>query len=386
MFKEYFLIAFRSLATHKIRTLLTMLGVVIGVFSVILLISLGSSTRREAANQIRGLGSNLVLVTTADPHGYLSDIWLDEIQEAARIRYYSPIITGSAAFRVNGRDFSYTVNGVNEHYHFIATLALEKGRFFTGVDVRNNNAVAVVGQKVVSDLFPFSSPLNQTLVIRGIPFLIIGVLEEQGMTFAGDMDQVIYIPQQYASIFFPEQRRSTYYIASESEETIDITKRQVESYLSRVLPSSRMFRVASQTQMLNIMNRIMGLLTTLLAGIAAISLLVGGIGIMNIMLVTVRERTKEIGIRKALGARRSHILFQFLTEAVMITLLGGIFGLLFSILGASLISRLADFTVTVGTDAAILAVAFSVAIGLFFGLYPANKAGKLEPVEALRFE
>ncbi|MFO7636926.1 MAG: ABC transporter permease [Clostridia bacterium] len=386
MIKEYFIIAFRSLFSHKVRSLLTMLGVIIGVSSVILLISLGSSTRREAGDQIRGLGSNLILVTVTDNHGYLPRVWLNEIQENAKIKAFSPIISGSAGYSINGRDLSYTVNGVNEHYSFIASLGLDRGRFFSGVDVQNSNAVAVVGRKVVSEMFPYTDPLGEIIVVKGIPFLIIGILEEQGMTFAGDMDKVIYIPQSYASVFYPQQRRATYYVASESEEFIDITKNQMESYLSRMLPSSRLYSLTSQTQMLDILNQVMGLLTSLLAGIAAISLLVGGIGIMNIMLVTVRERTKEIGIRKALGANRSHILFQFLTEAVIVTLIGGIIGLLVSALGAALISSLAGFRISVGLDSVLLAISFSIAIGLFFGIYPANKAGKMEPVEALRFE
>lgn len=386
MFKEYFSIAFRSLITHKARAFLTMLGVIIGVSSVILLISLGDSAKLEAANQIRGLGSNLVMVGVVDKQGYLPKIWLDELKDKAKINSYSPLVQGNADYKVNGANFTAKIYGVNEKYSYISALKINRGRFFSGVDVENNVAVAVIGKKVALNMFFSEDPINKTIVVKGIPFKVVGLLEEQGTTFSGDMDKVIYIPYGYASTLFPVQYQKTYYVASESEALADTTKVKIESYLRNKLPSDKNYMVFSQSQMLKMLDTIMALLTTLLAGIASISLIVGGIGIMNIMLVTVRERTREIGIRKALGARRSYILFQFLIEAIFITVIGGFIGLGISYLGSLLITKLSGFNVTMGISSVILAIVFSTFVGVVFGIYPANKASKLEPVEALRFE
>jgi len=198
---------------------------------------------------------------------------------------------------------------------------------------------------------------------------------------------MVYIPLDYAgSIFTNFGGQRTFYIASNSEKTVDTTINKVTNYLKATMPSETLYRVFSQSQILSVMNTLMSLLTTLLAGIASISLLVGGIGIMNIMLVTVRERTREIGVRKALGAKRSQILFQFLIEAVIITMLGGIIGLIISYIGASIIQYFSSFKVTIGLDSVVLSLVFSITIGIVFGIYPANKASTLEPVEALRYE
>jgi len=386
MIKEYFIIAIRSLVTHKIRALLTMLGVIIGVTSVILLISLSDSAKKEAANQIRSIGSNLVTISVVDEHGYLPSVWLDELKEVARIKEYSPVVQGSVNYKIDGVDFNVTINGVNERYSRIASLKLTKGRFFMNIDVENNTTVAVIGPTIKKKLFNDRSPINKDIVIKGIKFKVIGVLEERGSNFSGDMDNIIYIPYGFATVLFPPTPQKTYYASSISEQDAEYTQIKIENYLERVLSSKRMYNVFSQTQIINMLDEIMGLLTTLLVGIATISLIVGGIGIMNIMLVTVRERTKEIGIRKALGARKSYILLQFLIEAIIITVVGGLIGLIISYIGTLLLTYLAGFAVTLGFDSVITALLFSIIIGIIFGLYPANKASNLEPVEALRFE
>jgi len=326
------------------------------------------------------------MVSVSDPNGYLPAVWIDELAEKAQIASYSRIIQGSASFSVEGQSYNVSVNGVNEYYNKISTMALDAGRFFTGVDVDNSLAVAVIGPKVAEKLYGQSNPLGQTIVIRGIPFEVIGLVEERGTSFNGDLDEMIYIPYGYAATLYPSAQFKIYYIESQSELTAENTRSRVESYLSRTLPSDKMYSVFSQAQILSMLDQIMGLLTSLLAGIAAISLLVGGIGIMNIMLVTVRERTREIGIRKALGARKNTILVQFLIEAVVITVIGGLIGLGISWLGTLLISVVAGFSVMLGASSVVLALLFSTIVGVAFGIYPANKASSLAPVEALRFE
>lgn len=386
MLKEYFSIAFHSVFTHKVRAFLTMLGVIIGVASVIILLSLGQSTKDEAARQIRGLGSNLIMVRVADSENYLPKIWLDTLKEKAQFSAYSPITSGNVSYNVDGNDISVSVNGVNEYFSFISSLEYESGRFFTESDAKNKIAVTTIGKKVAEKMFPNENPIGKTLSIKGIPFKVVGVLTERGMSFSGDLDLMVYIPFDFANSLFPNQRQKIIYIASQSEETATTTTEKIQGYLSKKMPSKDLYSVFSQSQMLDMLNQIMGLLTTLLACIAGISLVVGGIGIMNIMLVTVRERTKEIGIRKALGAKRANILMQFLIEAIIITVIGGLIGLGLSVIVTQIISKFAGFPVPVGLNSVTLSIIFSITIGLIFGIYPANKASKLEPVEALRFE
>jgi len=387
MFNEYFSIAWRSVTSHKVRALLTTLGVVIGVSSVILLLSLGNSAKAEAEKQIRSIGSNLIYVTVSDPIGVLPSIWLDEIQDTAKISYYSPMVQHPVNYDINGTNVEVTISGVNEDYDYVSSLTMNQGRFLSAMDINTNYPVAVVGSKIADNLFSGANPIGQTLVINGVPFSVVGEVDARGQTFSGDNDMLVYISYDYAlNLFSTRAFMTSYYITSTTESTVDTTLAKVSTYLESVLPSSSLYRAFSQSQILGIMDTLMSLLTSLLAGIASISLLVGGIGIMNIMLVTVRERTREIGIRKALGAKRSQILFQFLIEAVIITLLGGLIGLAIAYLGAFLISTLSSFTVTISLNTVLLALLFSISIGLIFGIYPANKAGKLEPVEALRYE
>lgn len=387
MIKEYFSISFRSVFSHKVRAILTTLGVVIGVASVILLMSLGNSAKAEAANQIRSIGSNLIYINVRDTQGNLPEDWLETIKEDAKIDAYSPLISSSVNYIVEGQTQTVTISGVNEDYAYINSLSMTSGRFLSKEDIDYSVPSVVLGSKIPNLLFPNQEVLGSTLLIKGMPFQVVGVVEERGTNFGGDNDLMVYISSEFASRMSGfSSPVKIFYIAAESEDTIDFSLNRIETYLDYIFPSQDSYNAFSQSQILSVMDTLMGLLTTLLTGIASISLIVGGIGIMNIMLVTVRERTKEIGIRKALGARQSQILLQFLIEAVIITVLGGLFGLIISYLGALLISFLTDFNVVLGWDSVTISLGFSLTIGLIFGIYPAYTASKLEPVEALRFE
>jgi putative ABC transport system permease protein len=387
MIKEFFIIALRSVFSHKVRAMLTTLGVMIGVSAVILLTSLGNSARVEAANQIRGIGSNLIFVSVTDRQGNLPVNWIDQIQEAAKIDAYSPLVSSSARYLVEGREVSVSISGVNEAFAYINSLSMTQGRFLSSYDIKFDTPVVVLGSKIPNLLFPNQEVIGNTMIIKGVPFTVVGIAEERGTNFGGDNDMMVYIPLRFASRFTGfSSVNKTFYIAAESEEEIDFTLNRVLTYLDTIMPSENTYRAFSQTQILGVLDTLLALLTTLLSGIATISLIVGGIGIMNIMLVTVRERTKEIGIRKALGARQSQILLQFLIEAIIITVLGGLFGLFVSYIGTLIITYVTDFNVILGFDSVVLAILFSITIGVIFGLYPAYTASKLEPVDALRFE
>lgn len=387
MIKEYFFLALKSVWAHKIRALLTTLGVIIGVSSVILLMSLGNSARTEAANQIRGIGSNLIFVSVFDQQGNLPTDWIGLIQQQADIDAYSPLISSSASYQIEGQTIDISISGVNHYFAYINSLDMSVGRFLNEYDVQFNTPVVVLGSKIPDLLLPNQTVIGSTIIIKGIPFEVIGVAEQRGTNFSGDNDMMVYIPIDYASIMSGfGSFNKTFYIAANSEENIEFTLNRVLTYLSTVFPSDANYRAFSQTQVLGVLETILGLLTSLLAGIASISLVVGGIGIMNIMLVTVRERTKEIGIRKALGARQSQILAQFLIEAILITTMGGLIGLGVSYVGTIIISLITGFNVILGLDAVALSLVFSITIGVIFGLYPAYNASKLEPVDALRFE
>ena len=387
MLKEYMVIAAKSVLAHKIRALLTTLGVIIGVASVILLMSLGDSARNEAANQIRSIGSNLIFINVTDREGTLDRNWLKNIETNAQIAASSEMVSGNATYNVEGKDVIVSISGVNENYAFISNLSMSQGRFISEFDIESNVPVAVLGSKIGNLLFPNQEIIGNTILVQGVPFTVVGEVAERGTNFSGDNDMMVYIPMDYARSLYPSfVRNKTYYVAAESEETIDFTMNRIRLYLDTVLSSTDQYRMFSQTQILGVLDTLMGLLTTLLSGIASISLIVGGIGIMNIMLVTVRERTREIGIRKALGARRNQILIQFLIEAIIITTLGGILGLFVSYLGAMAITALTDFEVVIGWTAVMLSLAFSISIGVIFGIYPASTASKLEPVDALRYE
>ena len=249
MVKEYFAIAFRSVVAHKIRALLTTLGVVIGVASVILLMSLGNSARTEAANQIRSIGSNLIFVSVSDRQGALPATWLSEIQEKAQISAFSEMVSGTTSYLVDGSNVDVSISGVNQYYGFVSNLSMTSGRFLNEFDVDNNLPAVVLGSKIPDLLFPNQDILGNTLYIKGMPFTVVGIVEERGTNFSGDNDMMIYIPIDYTRTMFPLGGRfKTYYITAESEENIDLTMSRVTSYLSSYLPSSNQYRIFSQSQ------------------------------------------------------------------------------------------------------------------------------------------
>ena len=394
--KELFLLSIHALRANKLRSGLTTLGIIIGVFAVILLVSIGSGLQKYITDQISGLGSNLIFVIPGSPGAEgrgpggvtvnrltLSDARLVGTRLSALAKV-APVLQSSTDLKNKGlNDRRATITGTSANYPDIVKITLASGTFFNQAQERSSARVAVIGQTVAEKLFPEEDSIGQYMMISGARYTVVGILQRRGSVFGVDQDIVAVIPIGSAQRLFGVTNISTIYVSANNFSYIEYIEQQIKDTLLRRL-STNDFTVQTQQQALSTINNITGILTIALGGIAAISLLVGGIGVMNIMLVSVTERTREIGLRKALGARRDDILKQFLLEAVMLSLVGGIIGIL---LGLSASYILAKFFVSEVTAwSVLLAFLFSVAVGVIFGIAPALRAAKLSPLEALRYE
>jgi putative ABC transport system permease protein len=394
-----------GLTTNKMRAALTMLGIIIGVASVVTLMSVGEGVQETITGEIQGLGSNLLFIradqsedstapayiTTADAKA-LADPF-----NAPSLVAVAPTVQGTLRVSHGDEATSMTVSGTNSQYAQVRNLELSLGGFLTEADLDDQARVVVLGWGAYSDLFADGDyPIGQTITIDGVRFEVVGVVEEQG-GFGSD-DDTVYVPLTTAQIrFFPQRTLSgerpvaAIYVSVIDDSQVDATVEQIAQLLRErhdLAPDDiDDFQVTSQQAVLDIANQITGVLTLFLGAIAGISLLVGGIGIMNIMLVSVTERTREVGIRKAVGATKRDILLQFLLEAIVLSFLGGLLGIALGTTGANLISNLTPdlaTKVTVGTVS--LASGVASAVGLVFGVYPAMRAANLRPIEALRYE
>jgi len=397
--------AITGLTTNKLRAALTMLGIIIGVASVVTLLSVGAGVEATIAGQIQSIGSNLIFVFPDQPDDSAAPAYLtaEDAQaladpfNAPALVAVAPTVQGSLRATFGDQGANVTVSGTSDQYAAVRSLNLAIGGFLTAADVDDQARVAVLGWGVYSDLFGDGEyPVGQTVSIGGVRFEVVGVVEAVG-GFGND-DGTIYVPLSTAQTrFFPQRTLSgerpvaAIYASAVDESQVDAALEQIGQVLRErhdLLPGEADdFQVTSQQAILDIAGQITGVLTVFLGAIAGISLLVGGIGIMNIMLVSVTERTREVGIRKAVGATKRDILVQFLLEAIVLSFLGGLFGILLGVTGANLISNLApDLTTQVTAGTLILAAGVASAVGLVFGVYPALRAGNLRPIEALRYE
>ncbi len=394
--QELLRLSFSALRANKMRSLLTMLGVIIGVFAVILLVSIGSGLQKYITDQISGLGSNLVFVIPGrvggarTPGGQQTNKLV--INDAKKldiklrtIADVGPVVQKTATLKYNNKtDKGASVLGTTANYpDIIINTAMERGTFFTTSQERSGARVAVIGQTVKKTLFPNTNPIGKKVSVAGNRYTVIGVGKARGSVFGIDQDNTVIVPINAAQRQFGVTSVNTIYLSAKKPELVGLVKRQAESILLQRLDEDD-FTLQTQEQTLDTVSSIVGALTVALGGIATISLIVGGIGVMNIMLVSVTERTKEIGLRKALGARRKDILSQFLFEAVILCLAGGLIGIILG-LGASII--LSQFFISEVTPwSVVLAFAFSVGVGVLFGMMPAVRASRLSPIEALRYE
>ena len=397
-------VAFGALRSNPMRSFLTALGVVIGVTAVIMMVSIGEGARALITNQIRGLGSNLLMITsgrmqqgrdenrrgTAGAFG--SGISLDNdvvpiIAACPSIQNVAPEAGGNQTVSTGTSSVQTSVIGTTPAYPVIRNLTMAGGSFFTDLEEQAARKVAVLGNDVVTQLFPDQDPIGQSIKIGHVKFTVIGTLATKGQSGFMSNDDVVYIPLLTAQRRLQGNRRlRMIYAQARSEDVMDQAAAEVDAALLAYLEDENAYMVSNQADTLSTAQQMTTTLTLLLAGIAGISLLVGGIGIMNIMLVSVTERIREIGIRKAIGAREEEILGQFLLEAATLSLLGGVIGIILGFVGAAVLAKVLSFPTSISTTATVLAFCISLAIGLFFGVYPARKASQLDPIVALRHE
>jgi len=386
---QSFKMAMKAILSNKARSMLTMLGIIIGVLAVTVLVSLVSSTTDEVTGQIEDLGSNMLVVNvTSDRYTPLKLKDVETLKEIDTVYQVSPSLTGKATAKFASNTFDATVEGTTSSARDIRKWNVDDGRFLMIPDIENNTPVAVIGVNVADELFSDrSQAVGKQILVDGIRCRVIGMLEEQGSSVFGSDDDKIIVPYTLAQRMYPSNGIRTIYISATGSETVDAAEDSVNTFLMKWFRNDDdAFSVLNQSSILDMMSTVMGLMTALLGGIAAISLVVGGIGIMNIMLVSVTERTREIGIRKAIGASRGNILTQFLIEALMIGAVGGVIGLGLSYIVLNILSGIMNMAINISAGVITLSLGFSVGVGLIFGIYPANKASRLHPIEALRYE
>ncbi|MDL1909174.1 FtsX-like permease family protein [Chloroflexi bacterium CFX6] len=405
---QAFLEALESLSGNKLRSGLTVLGIVIGVAAVIAMLAVGKGAEASITGSISGIGTNLLFVFRGDPADNIrnpkpltlgdADALRDQFA-APSVEAVAPALQGNGTVSFGGEQTSPQIFGVTPEYFKVRNYNITEGEFITEAHILGRASVVLLGPEVAEKLFGHSDGVTgETVRIEGQPFRVIGVLESKGGGSFGSQDNVVIVPFTTAQTRLI--RRSTsdrvdiIFVQAVSGDVVTQASEEIAAILRarhRTPVGADDFTIFTQQDLLSTFQSITGILTIFLGGIAGISLLVGGIGIMNIMLVSVTERTREIGLRKALGARKRDILTQFLTESSLLSLIGGMIGIAFGWLISYLVGRIAEasgtaFTPVVGIDAILLATIFSAAVGLFFGIYPASRAANLEPVEALRYE
>lgn len=403
MYKESFLMAWASLVANKLRSLLTMLGIIIGVAAVIALVSIGNGVKQDIENSISSLGSNLLVVLPGAPRtpgarpsqGSMKSLKISDYEAIAKlegVKAASPMTNGSYVVIYQNKNWTTSVAGVNSNFQDVNNWTMTSGRFFSDKNVQNRERVAVVGQTVVKNLFADEDPVGKEIRVKNIPFRVIGVLKSKGNgTMGNDQDDTVLIPYTTSMerVEGIDYLRMVYVVAKD-DGGIDRLQADIENLL-RVRHNIKDtnlddFNIQNMKSIMETVAQTTGTFTLFLGAVAAISLVVGGIGIMNIMLVSVTERTREIGVRKALGATYSVIVTQFLIEAVVISLMGGFIGIAFGIGASKVIGMVSGMSTVVSVPTIIMSFAFSMAIGLIFGIYPARKAAKLNPIDALHYE
>jgi putative ABC transport system permease protein len=386
-------VAWEALRANKLRSGLTMLGVVIGVMSVVLLVAIGTGARNEVTSAVGSLGSNILFVAPGTlEFGTAPSVSRLRLEDVRRVgdalgdprRVATTVASGEVAM-VGTRRTNVNVQGTNETIPLVFDRSLARGGFFTASDVETRRRVAVLGADPADALFPGRDPVGKSITVGGVRFRVVGVLTRVGTAFGVSRDAEVFVPVTAAQRLFGISRVDGIAVKAPSTGQIDEERRIIREVVASAHPEQE-YEVLTQEDILGVVGRILSILTLVLASIAGISLLVGGVGVMNIMLVSVSERTREIGLRKAVGARTRDVLRQFLLEAVALTVSGGIVGILLGVVAALLVGRFSPVPAAITGWSVALAFGVSVAVGVFFGVYPARRAARMQPIAALRYE
>ena len=404
LFTELIKMAALSLVANKLRTILTMLGIIIGVSAVIAMVSVGMGVKSNILGSISRLGSNMLIVMSGSANrggvrggaGSITTLVYDDAKaikdRVKNVDYVSPTVQGSYQIVYGHENWNSTVTGVVPEYVSIQSLTMQSGIFFTEHDVEVRNRVAVIGPVVAANLFGSVNPVGKKIRVGNAPYTVIGLLASKGQSSGGqDQDDIVLIPLTTAQ----ERLMGITYVRSINVQVSSADKMdEVQANIEKLLRQRHRiregveddFNVRNLTSLMETMSTTTTMITLLLGSIAGISLIVGGIGIMNIMMVSVTERTREIGIRKAIGATYNSIMLQFLIESTMISILGGLVGIIFGVGLAKAISQFGGFTTIISVESIAASFGFSLFVGIFFGMLPARKAAKLDPIDALRYE
>jgi len=397
-------VAMKSIAKNRMRSLLTSLGIIIGVSAVIVMVAVGQGSQAKIEEQVASLGTNLIVIFpgisksggVSQGAGSFNRFTLKDAEKIAEqatlVKDVSPIVRSGGQVIGGGTNWNTTINGVSPQYFDLREWGLEYGEIFTERDVQVCKKVAILGKTIADELFPGQDPTGETIRIRNTPFTVIGVLKEKGKNAMGsDQDDIIFAPS--TTVLYRLKGRQFIDMINAgavSTDKMDAAQAEIRSILREAHKLDEGddddFTITNQTEITDMASETSRTMTLLLGAVAGVSLIVGGIGIMNIMLVSVTERTREIGIRLSIGARANDILVQFLSEAVVLSLFGGIIGILLALLISGILNNFTELRTVIKPFIVILAFAFSGSVGIFFGFYPARKAANLNPIDALRYE
>ena len=374
----------KNIVNNKLRSILTMLGLVIGIASVIILVGIGNGTSNQVSSQVQSLGADILTLSIQSSDTSLEYSQLDDMLKLMNVKSVAPYKSvSSTVTRGDTTSQRASIIATTPDYMDVTNLTISSGRLLSQIDLENKSKVCLLGSDIAETLFSLSNPVGQSIKINGDNYTVIGVLTAVGSSMGSNVDDMLIIPFTTAKYLGSDTSINSLYIKVSDENKIDMTTSQIEKFIESTLGiTTDYFSVSSQDSMLDTMDSINNTLSLLLGGIASISLIVGGIGVMNVMLVSVTERTKEIGIRKAIGAKRMDILMQFLIEALVLCILGGVIGVVFG-LGIGAVLGKMGYTFSPSVKIVVIAFLSSAVIGTVFGIFPANKASKLNPIDAL---